>query len=59
MTYLAVYGIPVAFAVMGWLILRDIDHWLDTHEYKDPFTRQRDEIRGLPERPDLFDQDAA
>lgn len=46
----ALWLLPVVgFVIVGWLLARDAARWAD---YKDPWTRQRDEIRALPEVPE-------
>lgn len=43
----ALWLLPVAgFVLVGWLLGRDAERWAN---YRDPWTRTRDEIRGLPE----------
>lgn len=42
--YLIAFGIPTVFAVVGWLIIRDIDQWLShwRSETPDLFDWQKD-----------------
>lgn len=57
---LGVVALLAIVVLVFYAVLCDFDRWLN---YKDPFSRQLDEIRGLPEAPDApFDwelEDAA
>lgn len=60
MTTLAVVGVCVAVAFVGWLFLCWVDNIVDyARTYRDPFATTLDEIRQLPEKPELFDQEVA
>lgn len=49
----------VVFAFFCWLICVWIDNLVDyARTYRDPWSEQLDQIRQLPEKPELFDQEA-
>lgn len=51
-TVLLAYALPVGIAVAGWLLITHLD---PVDEYRDPFSRQLDEIRSLPETTRPYD----
>lgn len=73
MTYVAVYAIPAIFALVGWMLLRDLDRWLDhwrasERELRDygvgparpgSIDATLTDIRGLPEVPFDWDREEA
>lgn len=59
----ALWLLPVVgFVVFGWWAARDLNKWVefsrDPADY-DIFASTRRDIQGLPEKPELFDQEIA